>query len=53
MGMLFLSLWPIFGAEKTALISPSLMFSWLFSCASVAIFPLLPVIGSESHLKLV
>ncbi|XP_034252680.1 GPI ethanolamine phosphate transferase 1-like [Thrips palmi] len=52
-GVLFLSLWPILGTEKTALISPSLMFSWLFSCAILAIFPLLPVIGSESNVRLV
>lgn len=52
-GLLFLSLWPIFGTEKTTLISPSLMFSWLFSCAILAIFPLLPVIGSDSNLQFV
>lgn len=52
-GVLFLSLWPIFGTEESTLISPKLMISWLVSCAVLAVFPLLPVIGSESSFAFV
>lgn len=53
LGMLIISIWPLCRADLLNRLSPSLIFMWLFSCASVAFFPLLPVIGSESSLALV
>ncbi|KAK3926120.1 GPI ethanolamine phosphate transferase 1 [Frankliniella fusca] len=53
LGMLVCSLWPFGGRDKLKFVPASVWALWLFSCVCVAVFPLLPVIGSESSLALV
>lgn len=52
-GVLVCSLWPFCRKEKLKIISPTVLLIWLLSCVSLAVFPLLPVIGSESNIALV